>query len=269
MIRPFRKSYRLGVAAIAIASALGLAAPNASADIIPDPLHGFCNGSGAGTCIDNGTNTPLGNSTTFGFSISPGPQTGDVTIVFLVPNNYADPATLGTLTGIQGGATNTLPISTTITRFSTTAWTSGDLSTYLASLYPNNASPSNPIGAYLPTTQFLDPSATGFFVYTADIGTTKLWDNAHETNGPILNVPSAFLTDTLGGYIVGFCQGSTPGGDCTVGGPNSLEAVATANSGALLDNQNHSVPEPASLAIFGAALAGLGVIRRRRRREAV
>jgi len=134
MMKPFRKLYRLGVGAVAFAGALGLAAPIASADIIPDPLHGFCNGSGAGTCIDNGTNTPLGNSTTFGFSITPGPQTGDVRIVFLVPDNYADPATLGTLTGTQGGALNNLPISTTITRFSTTAWTSGDLGTFLATL---------------------------------------------------------------------------------------------------------------------------------------
>ena len=264
-MKPFRNQRRLGFAAVALLGVLGLASPSAFADIIPDPLHGFCNGSGVGTCSDNGTNTPLGNSTTFGFSISPGPQTGDVTIVFLVPNNYADPPTLGTLTGTQGGAANNLAISTSINRFSTTAWTSGDLSTYLASLFPNDASPNNPIGAYLPTTQFLDPSATGFFVYTADIGTTKLWDNANETNGPILNVPSAFLTDTLGGYIVGFCQGATAGGDCTVGSPTSLEAVATANSGALLDNQTHQVPEPASLAIFGAALAGLGLIRRRRK----
>src|SRR5438067_8765788 len=143
---------RFGLAVIAVAAAFGLSTTNAFADIIPDPLHGFCNGSGVGTCSDNGT-TPLGNSTTFGFSISPGPQTGDVTIVFLVPNNYADPATLGTLTGTQGGAANNLLISAPINRFSTTAWTSGDLSTYLASLFPNDASPNNPIGAYLPTTQ--------------------------------------------------------------------------------------------------------------------
>src|SRR5438477_12956952 len=95
----------------------------------------------------NGTNTPLGNSTTFGFSITPGPQTGDVRIVFLVPDNYADPATLGTLTGTQGGALNNLPISTTITRFSTTAWTSGDLGTFLATLWRVSEQPNRRVFA--------------------------------------------------------------------------------------------------------------------------
>src|SRR6516162_2953158 len=54
-----------------------------------DALHGQCNGTGTGTCSDNGFNTPLGNSTTFGFTISSGPQTGDLLIDILVPNNYA------------------------------------------------------------------------------------------------------------------------------------------------------------------------------------
>ena len=72
----FFKQYRAGFATVALLGALGLAAPSAFADIIPDPLHGFCNGTGTGTCSDNGTNTPLGNSTTFGFSISPDPRPG-------------------------------------------------------------------------------------------------------------------------------------------------------------------------------------------------
>jgi hypothetical protein len=61
------------------------------ADTVDDPLHGFCNGTGTGICSDNQTNTPLGNSTTFGFSISPGPQTGDLLLDILVPNNYTIP----------------------------------------------------------------------------------------------------------------------------------------------------------------------------------
>jgi hypothetical protein len=45
--------------------------------------------------------------------------------------------------------------------FSTTAWTTGTLADFLGI----TASPDNPIGAFLPATQALDPGATGFFVY--------------------------------------------------------------------------------------------------------
>ena len=74
-----------GLAALAAAT-LAAVVP-ARADIIDDPLHGQCNGSGGGACIDNGTNTPLGNSTSFSFSISPPSQTGDLVLEVLVPNN--------------------------------------------------------------------------------------------------------------------------------------------------------------------------------------
>ena len=84
-------------------------------------------------------------------------------------------------------------------------------------------------------------------------------------DGPPMAPMVSGLTTGGTGSEPNFCQGATAGGDCTVGSPTSLEAVATANSGALLDNQTHQVPEPASLAIFGAALAGLGLIRRRRK----
>src|ERR1700722_4287136 len=110
------------------------------ADTVIDPLHGQCNGTGTGTCSDNGSNTPLGNSTTYGFTISPGPQTGDLFIDILLPNNYTPPA---------GG----FAITTTVTATQQTGtWTSGTLARFLGI----SASPDNPIGAYLPTTQFLD-----------------------------------------------------------------------------------------------------------------
>src|SRR5215471_15415228 len=106
-----------------------------------DALHGQCNGSGTGTCSDNGTNTPLGNSTTFGFTISPGPQTGDLLLTLLVPNNEAIPLSFNI-----NFSNNTL--AGTATLFSATAWTNGSLASY----FGISASPSNPIGAYLPTT---------------------------------------------------------------------------------------------------------------------
>jgi hypothetical protein len=169
------------------------------ADTVDDPLHGFCNGTGTGTCSDSGTNTPLGNSTTFGFSISPGPQTGDLLLDILVPNNYTLPASFA-ITGTQGGVLNNLSISTTATQVSNVAsWTSGSLATYLGI----TASPSNPIGAYLPTAITQDPGATGFYVFQADTGVSKIWDNANEANGPTFTMVNGL---GAGGYIIGFCS---------------------------------------------------------------
>lgn len=220
------------------------------ADTVVDPLHGVCNGTGTGTCSDNGTNTPLGNSTTFGFSISPGPQTGDLVLDILIPNNYALPVSFA-ITGTQCGAANNLACSGTANLFSATAWNSGDLDAYLGI----SGSPNNPIGAYLPTTQTLDPAASGFFVFQADLGTSEIWDNANAGNGPVFNMLGG-LTGLNGAYIVGFCGTGCNG--------NTDPYVATANSGALLVNGNTPVSEPSSFLMLGAGLLGLAVLASRR-----
>jgi hypothetical protein len=233
---------------LAFASAVVAFSTPALADTIEDPLHGVCNGAGA--CADNGTNTPLGNSTTFGFSISPGPQTGDLVLDILVPNNYALPANFA-ISGTQGGAANNLAISATANLFSTTAWTGGTLADYLGI----GASPNNPLDAYLPTTVLKDPGATGFFVFQADTGTSKIWDNANAGNGPVFSIITGLSGDS-GAYIVGFC-----GTGCT---GNANPYVATANSGALLVGGTTNVPEPSSFLMLGAGLLGLAVLASRR-----
>jgi hypothetical protein len=210
------------------------------ADTIDDPLHGACNGTGGGTCSDNGTNTPLGNSTTFGFTISPGPQTGDLRIDILVPNNYAVPTSFA----INFAATNTLAGTASEVAGQ---WTSGTLAGFLGI----GGSPNNPIGAYLPTTQALDSSATGFFVFQADLGTmTMLANSGVGTAAGLFNIPTGFGND-IGGYIVGFC-----GTGCT---GNANPYVATANSGALV-----VTPEPSSFLMLGAGLLALAALASRR-----
>jgi len=228
----------LGVLALALACG-----GTVWADTIDDPLHGQCNGTGTGTCSDNGKNTPLGNSTTFGFTISPGPQTGDLIITLLVPNNEVIP-----LSFAIDFSNNTL--AGTASLFSPTAWTSGNLASY----FGISASPDNPIGAYLPTTQFLDPGATGFFAYVADIGTQFIPKGGGTGT---FNIPTGFGAD-LGGYILGFC-----GVGCN-GDTNPF--VATANSGALVVNGNTPIPtpEPGSLLMLGAGLLGLTLLSGRR-----
>lgn len=216
-----------------------------------DPLHGFCWGA-TPACTDNGTNTPTStNAPNFGFTISPGPQTGDFRVDVLVPNNEAPtPAALSfSVTGTQGGATNTLPLSGTATLFSTTAWTIGELDAYLGI----GASPTNPIGAYLPSTQGLDPGATGFFVYQVDLGTNRLQDNPNPLLGPLLNISPGL---PLASYIVGFLDT----------GITAQHWVATANSGAIFET-GRRVPEPGSLLLVSVGLAALGVWTWKRRKN--
>src|SRR5262249_2408220 len=146
---------------------------------------------------------------------------------------------------------------------STTAWTSGQLDNYLGL----TGAPTNPIGAYLPTTKFFDSGATGYFVYTANVGPTKIWDNAQETKGPTFDLSSIpGLSGDFGAYIVAFCSPITGSTDCTE--QNGKSIVATANSGALLVNGDRRppnfTPEPTTLALLGILALGFGLARGRK-----
>jgi hypothetical protein len=180
----------------------------------PDPLHGYCSVG----CIDNGTNSPtLQNPITgFGFTISPvGPQAGDLVVDVLVPDSVTKPTGLA-ITGT--GTTNT----GTATLFNATAWTSGDLGGPMGNYLGITASPTNPIGAYLPSTQVFDPTATGFWVYQLNLGTTTLQGPKFPNTAPLLNIVSI----PLGSYILGFLNTGTS---------KNPNWIATANSGAIFE----------------------------------
>lgn len=212
----------------------------------PPTLHGFC--SLANQCFDNGTNTPTNaNPPQFGFAVSGGAEKGAVLIDILVPDNVTLPPNYVLSGALLGNSTVTTHL------VSNTPWTSNSVK--LDSYLGLNASPSNPLGAYLPTTKDWQPTATGFYVFQASIGTVTLpgtGDIGTGTNQDdflmTLNQKLAF-----GSYIVAFI---------TQDGGQTYKA--TANSGAILE-----MPEPGTWALMLLGFGGIGLALRRRRKPAL
>ena len=232
-MRTFKKMVR-AAAIVALPAAIALTATPASAT-----LHGFC--ATANPCTDNGTNTPTGvNPPMFGFSAGGHSATGTTLIDILIPDNLAQPGSFTVSGSLLGSNTFTAAL------FSPTAWTSGTLATFLGI----SASPTNPIGAYLPTTQAFQPTATGFWVYQANIGSVTLPSNSGASDSSLLTLNQSL---GLGSYAVAFIH-------------DGRIWDATANSGAILEDGGHPpLPEPATWAMMIVGFGAAGVALRRRK----
>jgi hypothetical protein len=120
-----------------------------------------------------------------------------------------------------------------------------------------SASPANPIGAFLPSTQALDPGATGFDVYSANLGPITLQDASNPNVAPLENITSGILP--RGSYIVAFLNEGTA---------SAPDWIATANSGAIFetDAPHPPIPEPSSIILLGSATLGIVALLKRKTR---
>ncbi len=204
-----------------------------TAQLQADALHGMC-GYSSPACQDNGTVTPVFTSSpTYGFTSSPAGLSGTLDVITLIPDNITGANSESF--SIFGGATS--PAASTLVNMS--AWTSNkvDLSTFVGL---GKVTPSSPLGAFLPTTQSFDSSATGYYVYLADLGTNTLGGTLATT----LSLNDGSFDLPVGSSIFAFLD-------------TSKGWVATANSGQISIDGASPIPEPASLALFGFGLLGL------------
>ena len=239
---------RMLIATLAATAALGLTAAHADTVAIDDPLHlcyaapGNCTGFNGVTISTN----PATGLSGWGFSSSPKSQSGTLDIILMVPNNEQE-IVLPTLTGTLNG--NPLTIGQWVTLPG--LFSSGKLTDFLNI----NASPPNPLSAYIGATQALDASATGYTVLSALVtgfttgpqaGQTNVLDNVFSLiGGDYIQGVNEFTGVGPGSIITGFLSGSHG-------------IISTAQSSSLiLDAPGGNVPEPSTWAMMLVGFAGL------------
>jgi hypothetical protein len=250
---------RVLLAATALAAIALSGMVSAKADTLEDPLHGMvCSGAGTGcsNAGDNGSFTPLASVSNFAFSISPGPASGNLTLVFGVPTDEINTGTFN-LPGLtdNGGGVG----SSVFSRVNFFNAGSGLLSSYLGLA---SFSPTDNFSNLSAGTSTFDPTFGGnFLVFTATIpgitlnktsDTTALNDFSFGSNLPGGSFITGLFVETDGNC----------GDKCNIGTAASAHLVTT-----------HSVPGPLAGAGLPGILAGciglVGLARRRFKKRPV
>ena len=212
-------------------------------------LHLCGNGANTTICtpdVDFGGGVVVGTTTdplpTFNVVRSPNTNQNlvspQIVVVALVPNLTGNESLSFTVNGT--GVANT---SVAASLFSSSAWTSGFFASYIGQT--RYGGPQNPLNAWLGASQVFAPGATGYYVYTANMGAVNFStaDPSFSFSGldafPAGTIFMAYILDTQNG--------------------NFGIYDATAPSSALLV----TTPEPASVGLLGLGLLFLGVVRRR------
>jgi hypothetical protein len=195
---------RRTIATCFMMSAMGLAPPRLPAQTISEEtLHGFCGGAWTSTtCSTNGVITPT-NSLAGGFGFTRAPDNNDgwtapqIWVVFLIPNS-TNVGSFSVNTTLMGPVVD--PATQEIRQW----------------LYPPNSNfadflglvqekgPTNPIDAFLPSTQALATGASGYTVYRANLGAVHFGQYTDPTFTTDLTPPAgtvvfAYITDISGG----------------------------------------------------------------------
>lgn len=232
---------------LSTAAAVALLLPGlARADTIDplDPLHSVVCAAGGVSCVntDMVSFAPIPGDTNWSFEPSPGPQTGDVHFVILVPTNQINVSTFNLPDLFDNTATN-LGAGSVVSR--STLFNSGD-----GGSLAGYAGLPTPFGSFSPTDNFSNASAGqatynpgfsgNFLAFVIDAGTLTLDKQGATT---VANDFSFGASLPIGTVITAFMASTTTSND-----------IGTAASEDLIVTQQSTVGAPGPIA--GAGLPG-------------